>query len=446
MINGKGSAARRFRLLMILLSAGISFWWGCFIGWNLSRGPMDFQAVYYGSRTLLLHHNPYSVTDVERTYHAEDALSQSPTPRQFQNMTLYVNTPGTLLFVAPLALLPLRVGQVLWMILSVGGLCLAAFLIWDMAALEGALVAGCLVCFMLLNCQVLFGGGNTAALVIGLCTIAAWCFIEGRFVPAGIVFMAISLLVKPHDSGLIWMYFLIAGGAYRRRALQSAALTAALALAAMLWIWVVAPTWLNDWQSNLAAISGPGGINDPRPVALTAASANNVVSLQAVFSIFTGNPWVYNLASYLVCGSLLCVLIFTTIRTTITRNKILIALAALAPLTTLITYHRVHDTKLLLITIPACAMLWATRGRIGWTALLLTSAAIFVNADIPLAVIGGLTDKLHIATSALTGPVLTVLIARPGQELLLATAVFYLWIYTKRSMETEVVPVVSERN
>jgi len=373
-------------------------------------------------------------------------VRQSPTPRQFQNMTLYVNTPGTLLFVAPLALLPLRAGQVIWMILNVASLCLAGFLVWDMAAPKGALVAGCLVCFMLLNCQVLFGGGNTAALVIGLCTVAGWCFIEGRFVPAGIVFMAISLLVKPHDSGLIWMYFLIAGGVYRRRALQSAALTAALALIAMFWIWVVAPTWLSDWQSNLAAISGPGGINDPRPVALTVASANNVISLQSVFSVFIGNPRLYNLASYLVCGSLLSVLIFVTIRTTITRKNILIALAALAPLTILVTYHRVHDTKLLLITIPACAMLWAIRGRIGWTALLLTSAAIFVNADIPLAVIGGLTDKLHIATSTLSGQILTVLIARPCQELLLAMAVFYLWVYTRRSLETEVVPAVSERN
>jgi len=31
----------------------------------------------------------------------------------------------------------------------------------------------------------------------------------------------------------------------------------------------------------------------------------------------------------------------------------------------LVTYHRPFDAKLLLLAVPACAMLWAEGGRIG---------------------------------------------------------------------------------
>ena len=33
--------------------------------------------------------------------------------------------------------------------------------------------------------------------------------------------LAISLMLKPHDAGLVWLYFLLAGGIYRKRALQA---------------------------------------------------------------------------------------------------------------------------------------------------------------------------------------------------------------------------------
>jgi hypothetical protein len=35
--------------------------------------------------------------------------------------------------------------------------------------------------------------------------VAAWCFIKGRFIPAGILCLAVSLAIKPHDAGLVWL-------------------------------------------------------------------------------------------------------------------------------------------------------------------------------------------------------------------------------------------------
>jgi hypothetical protein len=422
---------RRTILLWVLVCGGLSVWWGCYLGWSVPGGPLDFQAICYGSRTLLQHRNPYKVSDVERIYLAEGLDLKSVSAVQYQNMTLYVNTPGTLLFVAPLALLPLATGQILWLMLGVVSYCLAAFLIWDLASANAPVASGFLVCFMLLNCQVVFGGGNTAGLVVGLCTIAAWCFLRGEFVPFGVICMAISLLVKPHDAGLVWLFFVLAGGVYRKRAMQSAVVTAMLALIAVLWVWSVVPTWLHDWRSNMAMISSPGGINDPRPEALISNSVNKVISLQAVFSIYSENPRFYNMASYLSCGFLLLVWVIATRRKPFSQSRAWMALAVIAPLTVLITYHRVHDTKLLILAIPACAMLWSSRGCIGWIALLLTSAAIVVNADIPLAIIEAFIGRLHLTSTTLPAKLATVLIARPNQEVLLAMSLFYLWVYLR---------------
>ena len=45
-------------------------------------------------------------------------------------------------------------------------------------------------------------------------------------------------------------------------------------------------------------------------------------------------------------------------------------------------YHRCYDARLLLLTIPACVILWKHGGKIAWSALLLTLAAIVLTGDI----------------------------------------------------------------
>ena len=60
--------ARRIGLLLLLLSGAISILWGRALGQAFPGGPVDFQAVYYGSRTLIQHHNPYVVSEVGGVY------------------------------------------------------------------------------------------------------------------------------------------------------------------------------------------------------------------------------------------------------------------------------------------------------------------------------------------------------------------------------------------
>ena len=418
------------------------------MGWKLSGGPLNFQAVYYGSRCLLQHNNPYSATEVDRVYRSEGGYSQSAEAWQHRDMTLYVNTPATLLVVAPFAMLPLSAAQWLWTVLNAASLILAAFLMWDLGADYSPVLSGCLVGFLLANCENVFAGGNTAGIVTGLCIVSAWCLLRDSFVPTGILCMALSLVIKPHEAGLVWLFFLLAGGVNRRRAVQTAILAAFLMLPAVLWVSHVAPSWMHDWSSNLAAISAPGGINDPRPTSVTNITADNVISLQAVFSIFSDNPRIYNQASYLVGGVPLLLWAITALRSRFSARLAWLALASVVPLTMIVTYHRVHDAKLLLLMVPACVMLWAEGGAIGRTATLLTAAVFALTADIPLAILCEFSQRLHLSTAALSGQILTVLLVRPDQEILMATGIFFLWVYMRQSQAwgTPAVPREAEQS
>jgi hypothetical protein len=113
----------------------------------------------------------------------------------------------------------------------------------------------------------------------------------------------------------------------------------------------------------LAAIARTGGLNDPesqfchRPHCM-------VIDLQSAVSVFRDDPRIYNPVSYLVCGALLLVWSVSTLRSRFSQSRAWLALAAVVPLTMLVTYHRPWDAKLLMLTVPACAMLWAEGGAI----------------------------------------------------------------------------------
>jgi hypothetical protein len=245
--------------------------------------------------------------------------------------------------------------------------------------------------------------------------------------------MALSLAIKPHDAGLVWLYFLLAGGLLRKRALQTFLVALVLGVSAFVWVSSVAPHWMQDWQSNLSTIAAPGGINEPGPASLTGRSPFMVIDLQAALSVLKDDPRFYNSVGYLVCGALLLAWLVRTLRSSYSAAKAWIALAAIVPLTMLITYHRPWDAKLLLLTVPACAMLWARGGRIAKIALLVNTLGMVLTADISLALLNMAFNALQINSASIFGKVLTVVLIRPASLILLAMSVFYLWVYLRRS-------------
>jgi hypothetical protein len=94
-------------------------------------------------------------------------------------------------------------------------------------------------------------------------------------------------------------------------------------------------------------------------------------------------------------------------------------------------YHRQYDAKLLLLTVPACAMLWVEGGLVGWIALLLNTAGVLLTGDIWSAILTVYWNNLHISQMGVLTQILAVMLVRPAPLILLVMVIFYLWAYMR---------------
>lgn len=403
----------------------------------------DFGEIYYATRCVVQRQDPYNPDSAANSLFKElaaegvtlpDEPAQAAMARTI--LTIEINLPTTLFLLAPFVLLPWAVAQNLWMILLAGTLALGALLIWDLGGNAAPDVWFLLAGFLLANCEGLLLDGNAAGLAVSLCVIATWCFLKNRYALLGAALFAASLLIKPHDSGFIWLYFLLAGSVLRKRALQTLAIAVVLVFGAFIWIAHASPHWPQELHRNLALLSARGA-TDPGIFGTTNNGAGQIVDLQAVLSILSNHPVFYNLTTYLVIGVLILIWAIATLRKRATLEAAQFAVASISALSMLPIYHRSNDAKILLLAIPACAMLWTRKGATRWIALALTSASIFFTADMPLAILGELTRNLTRSPSNLPGKLMTILLRRPTPLVLLATGCFYLWIYLRCSPSAE---------
>jgi hypothetical protein len=385
-------------------------------------------------------------SEVRRIYEAEGGNRPLDSAKTGQIATENVYPPSALFFMAPFAMLPWGPVHILWIALTAGSFVLASLLIWNLGANYAPIVSGVLIGFLLANSELLLITGNAAGIAISLCVVAVWCFLRERFVPVGIACLAVSLALKPHDAGLVWLYFLLAPGVFRKRALQTLAVTTAISLLAVLWVGHVAPQWMQEWHSNVAAFSVHGGVNDPGPASTGGHGLDMLVSLQTAISVLWDDPRFYNLVSYLICAPLVLAWGFITLRSRPSTRRAWLALAAITALSMLPVYHRQVDARLLLLTVPACAMLWAEGGRIGRLALAVTTAGLVLTGDIPWAIFFGVASKLHLPATALTGTILMAVQMFPVPLILLAVGVFYLWIYARSGRPMALIPRSQNRD
>ena len=386
----------------------------------------DFKVVYYSARCLLQHGDPYNEHDVLRVYNAEGRERAREPALDKEVKTRFFYPPTAFIFSIPIALLGFAVGKFVWMTLCAGTFILAALVIYNVAAEFAPLISGMLCGLLLASSFWLLMIGNSAAIAVSLCTIATWCFYRDRFVWTGIVCLALSLALKPNDSGLVWLFFLLASPGLRKRAVQSVSVLFGLSLPFLLWVTHIAPHWLKELRTNMASFSGVGGIVDPGLTGMAGKNMDCIVQLQTAVSVFFTDPRTWNVITWCICAPLLLLWAYRALKSRPTGPVIWIGLAAAAPLTVLPTYHFQHDAKLLMIAIPACAMLWVQRRRTGIIALVVTLAAILVNGDILSAIRILLTRSIVVPEPTFASHLATLVFTRPGPLVLLAMAIFYL--------------------
>ena len=438
--EAKATNARSDGLLLLVLGSIVFVLLGVALQGAVPSKNVDFRVVYYPARCLLQNQDPYDPSQVMSLYRAEGGDAPSDSDKIRHMVAGYVYLPNAFTFTIPFALLPWGPAHILWQVLIVGSYLLASYLVWDLTAQWAPLAGGAIICFLLINSELLLLTSNAAGIVVSLCAIAVWCFMRDRFVPAGIVCMAVALLVKPQDAGLVWLYFFLAGGVNRKRAIQAALLTAALSVPAVLWVNHAAPNWTQEWHANMATAEARGGTSDPGPTSEASHGLAMVISLQSAISIFWDDPHIYNPASYLICAPILLLWGYVALRNRPTPSSAWLALASIAAITMLPVYHRQYDARLLLLTVPACVMLWAESGLIGRLALFVNMAAFVLTGDLTWAIILALINRLHAPVVGLSGKMLIVAQVFPAPAILLIMGIFYLWVYINKSHGDKLVP------
>lgn len=399
--------------------------------------PMDVRMLHACTRCVIDHCDPYNANDVASMYlKAGGPAPSSPGDRatlQFESM--YVYLPTIFVFTAPIARLPFAVFYVVWVTLVAGSFLLSAFLVWDIGKTHAPLLTGALLGFYLANSGSTISAANPGSLAVSLCIVSVWCFFSKRFEIAGAFCLAVSLAIKPHDSGLAWLFLIALGGEVRKRALQSLLIYACLSLPMLLWINHTSPHWAHELRTHVATLSAPGAVSDAGPSTVFRRGALMITNLQSAISLIRDDPSFYNPSTYVVCLLIFAAAVVLTLRFRPLEEERWFAVASVAALSMLPVYHRLYDSKLCLLTIPACAIL-SKRGR--WVAnlsLLMTASALIVTSELPWAFYLGVAARMHATAGALL-PLLIASVVVPIPAALLIVSVFYLCIYAKRLRTT----------
>lgn len=423
--------AERDGLYLLLIGCAVFVLLGAALEVISTVSMTDFRAYYYSARCLIQKRDPYNVNEALRVYRSEEKERPHDTAENQQVITRFIYLPPTFVITSPLATLSFSVGRLIWVVLNAGCLILASFAIWDLASPYAPLMAGALTGFVVANSELVLITGNSVGIAIGLCVVSVWCIVKDRYVYPGILCLSISLMLKPHDAGFIWLYLVLAGGIYRRRAWQILAATTLLSLPALAWVTIVAPNWLHELRANIAALSVHGGVADPGPASSGAHALAMQINLQTALSVFWDDPRFYDPASYVLCGILVIVWSIRVLRRKSSERLSWIALAFAATLSMLPVYHRQDDAKLLLLTIPACAMAWARGGRIGKMMFVVTASGLVVTAEIPWAILLTGLRNLHLPSTPWARWGLIGVQVFPIPLVLAGMGIFYLWLLSR---------------
>lgn len=400
----------------------------------ISRPRMaDFDTAYYSAKCALLHLDPYNPDDVMR---ARQLTGASPFPSAYYQgvLTRNVYPPSEIVLVSPLAWLPFGVARVLWFALIAGGFIAAGLAVFY--ASTAPRLAGALLALMLLGSGSLMFYANPAGIEVALAALGVVSIVRQRYTWAGVLALAAALALKPHDSGLLWLGLLLAGGHFRRRAWQALAVAAALTIPAMLWLGHLAPNWPTELAQSLSYFNTDGQSNTPYGL----HGACFITSLQVIFAFLHNSPRFYNIATWILSAPLLLAWAWATFGAGKSEHRLSLSIAAISALSMVPIYHRQYDAKLIILTVPACALLWQTGSKLGRWALWSTVAVFLLSNDLMWTAIFVLVSALHLKVTGPHGSALLAMLTFPVPLSLLVLGIFYLWALLRFHPETVPAP------
>jgi len=320
------------------------------------RGPRralmdsgDFATVYSAARCWRAQENPYLEANIDREYasgHGDPARAPNP------DLTASVYLPSIFPLVAPIARFNWETAKRLWLMVELaafaGGLICVAWGDWETAA-------WLVIAFLSFSAtQTGFSKGQPGVLCISLLAAAIYLKRTPRLQLLSGLFLGISCCVKPNVA-LPFLLFLCWRKQWR---------AAAVCLATELLAWAVAfrnlgPHWWLDWSANVKMASAPGGNMDPT---IGSTGSHWLSNFQTVIGFFTTNQQLCNWLTYALLGAL----VIAVLALTRFQMEEWQALAFLATLLLLGSYHRYYDLQLLMLCANAALLLFRARGGAFW--------------------------------------------------------------------------------
>jgi hypothetical protein len=219
----------------------------------------------------------------------------------------------------------------------------------ELSSRYSSVVVPLLLAIFLATSNTLLVTEQPSGVAIALCVIGAWALLRDRWVRVGVVCFALSLTLKPQIGALVWVYFVLSGGTYRRyrrRALIVAGLTVIFCLPGLLLATShpQAAHWPQDLSVNLRGIAAHGNISDPGP---SNSDSYMIANLQTIVSIFRDDAAFENHVVWVAFGFLFIVWAYITVRAGAGMEKDLLGVASVAVMSLLPIYHRHYDARLL---------------------------------------------------------------------------------------------------
>ena len=343
---------------------------------RITLQSLDFKTVYGGAKCLLHGCDPYDSTQILREYAAAGGPTDDMRPFRPHEPIYF---PSALSLLTPFALLPWEPAHLVWLAISTASFVVGILLIFELSTHSFPLLTAFVLGSFVLTSTTLIMLAQPAQLTIGLCAIAVWCLLRERYVRLGILCFALSLTLKPHVTGPIWLYFLLRDANSRKAAYQVLVATVVICVPGIIWASVMPASshWMTEIPANVKGITSHGLVGDPGPAN---DAASSIAGLHPLLSLYRDNPTFYNQAAAWIGLVLLVVWLVPVLRMRRSMERDYLALAAIACISLLPVYHREYDTRILLLTFPAFSYLM-TQGRIVRlsTALLTVVTIVFIT-------------------------------------------------------------------
>lgn len=189
------------RFLLPVIAAIVLLTGVCTAGWYLTENmhfwpPDDYVEYWAAGRLNLTGGNPYS---------ADELLPlQQGAGRDTDEAIMMWNPPWTLTVAMPLGLLPPRVGQVAWLVLSIAAVGASVMLLWNTyGGRTDKRWIGLGVAFAFVPTLFMLQTGQISGLLLLGCALFAWCANRGYHFAAGAA--GVLVAVKPHLAYLLWL-------------------------------------------------------------------------------------------------------------------------------------------------------------------------------------------------------------------------------------------------